>query len=381
MPPARQTPTATVGPVLVIGAGLIGTSLALGLRSRGVTVWLQDGSPTALALAVDMGAGQLPEEGEPSLVVVAAPPDVAGSLVAKALIDYPNAVVTDVASVKAAVLDDVLRQLEQSGDEEQLDRYVGSHPMAGRARSGPANAHGDLFHARPWVLAPTSSSGDKAQIAVRDLALDLGAVPVTMDPAEHDRAVAAISHVPQLMSSLLAASLVDVPAEALSLAGQGLRDSTRTAASDPDLWTGIIAHNLAPVHEILTSILEDLTGLVEKLGVSGAQSVPLPPGATWAVNRVVAKGNQGVARIPGKHGGLPRRWESVDVLVPDEPGELGRLFSELGDAGVNIEDLTLDHSANQPVGLARLMVLPQVLEHAIETLRERGWKVAGGRPK
>ncbi|WRS29755.1 prephenate dehydrogenase [Actinomycetaceae bacterium MB13-C1-2] len=376
-PNASVGPTATRGPVLVVGTGLIGASIGLALRARGVEVWMKDPSPTSLALAMDMGAGTLPGEGDPTLVVVAAPPDVVGAEVAKALWQYPSAYVTDVASVKQSVIDDIV---EMTGDDREslMSRYAGSHPMAGRSRSGASSAQADLFYGRPWVSVPTRWSGHDVQLAVRNLAGDLGGVLVTLEPEEHDRAVALVSHVPQIVSSLLAARLAEAPENALALAGQGLRDTTRIASSDPDLWTRIIAGNAKSVAEILVSLRGDLDALIDRLiDTDTMPDMPVAPGTTAAISNVVAAGNRGVGRIPGKHGSAPKRWSTVEVLIPDEPGNLGRLFSDLGSAGVNIEDLTLDHSVSQPVGLARIMVAPQRLDTAIKALTERGWRIAG----
>lgn len=377
---------ATRGPVLIVGTGLIGTSIALGLRTLGVEVWLSDPSPTSQALAADMGGGtQLPDVGsgrQPALVVVAAPPDVLGRVVVDALVRYPRAIVTDVASVKDAIMEDVRtyhRVDAASGGnlDQELPRYVGSHPMAGRARSGASHADGDLFYGRPWVIVPTEWSADTAVLAVRNLVVDLGGVPTELDPADHDRAVALVSHVPQLVASLLAARLAEATPEALGLAGQGLRDTTRIAASDPGLWTAIIAGNSGPIVEVLRQFEADLQRLLERLGAPGTSGeLPIAPGAAGAVSRVITSGNRGVERIPGKHGDTPRRWGSLEVLVPDKPGELGRLFTELGDADINIEDLTLEHSARQPVGLARVMLDPAKLDQAEEELVRRGWRVA-----
>lgn len=376
----------------MVGTGLIGTSIALALRTCDVEVWLSDPSPTTVALAGDMGAGvplSVVNSGreetfgrEPSLVVVAAPPDVTGEAVFDALSWYGDAIVTDVASVKDAVVSDVedLAALRvQDGDDRAalLARYVGSHPMAGRARSGASHADGDLFYGRPWVIVPTQFSSDSAVLAVRDLAVDLGAVPSELEPQEHDEAVALISHVPQLVSSLLAARLQEASGEALSLVGQGLRDTTRIAASDPGLWTNIIAGNTGPVVSVLRSIEKDLGLLLENLEGPGAtRQMPVPPGGAGAIAQVIAAGNRGVERIPGKHGGTPRRWGYVEVLVPDKPGELGRLFSDLGQADINIEDLRLEHSSRQPVGLARVMVEPMRVHIAAEELESRGWRIA-----
>ncbi|MDN5964302.1 MAG: prephenate dehydrogenase, partial [Actinomyces sp.] len=341
---APLRPVATTGPVLVVGTGLLGTSAGLALSAAGVDVLLSDTSPTSQRLAQDVGAGRpvayMGAEG-PTLVLVATPPDVAGGCVVEALTHYPGAVVTDVASVKSAVVEDVLREAEKTGDPAIAARYVGSHPMAGRERSGAGAADADLFIGRPWVVVPHEGSSAEAQLAVRTLATDLGAVPLEMDADTHDHSVALVSHVPQLVASLLAARLADAPGVALGLAGQGLRDTTRIAASDPRLWTSILAGNAGPVVETLEALGADLEDLLVHLRAAAVQG-PLEGGSVGAVNRVMEAGNRGVARIPGKHGGAPQRFSEVEVLVPDRPGELGRLFTELGEMGVNLEDLTLD---------------------------------------
>lgn len=363
---------ATRGPVRVVGTGLLGASVGLGLATRGVDVVLHDPSPTALALARDVGAGRLPADGdvEPALVVVAAPPDVTARVVADELAAHPAAVVTDVASVKASVLAD----LRAAGAD--LTRYVGSHPMAGRERSGPSAALPDLFLGRPWVVADSGSSRPDAVLAVRSLAVDLGAVPVTMDAAAHDAAVAVVSHLPQLAASLVAARLADVDEAALELAGQGLRDVTRIAASDPALWTSILAANAGEVLRVLTALRDDLGLVVDALEAArtGAGG-EVRPGALATLARAVAAGNDGVARIPGKHGGVRRVYAVVTVLVPDEPGELARLLSDVGDAGVNLEDLRLEHAAGRPVGMASISVLPSAVAHLEEELGSRGWRL------
>ncbi len=371
----------TVGPVLIVGTGLIGTSIALALRERDVEVWLSDPSPVTLALASDMGAGtpigpdiSSAQAEEPTLVVVAAPPDLVGGLVVESLLRFSTSIVTDVASVKQTVVSDVVELIQ---DESVLARFVGSHPMAGRERSGASSAHGDLFYGRPWVIVPMASSSPEAIRTVRNLAVDVGATPLELDAGEHDQAVAMVSHVPQLVSSLLAARLTDASGEALSLAGQGLRDTTRIASSDPRLWTAIIAGNSKPVAGILSALQEDLAELVDRLG--DEERVPglsIAAGAAGVVSRVITEGNKGVSRIPGKHGGAPSRWSEIEVLVPDRPGALGRLFTELGAVGVSIEDLNLEHAGGRPVGIARIMVAPDKAEEAVGHLEELGWSVA-----
>ncbi|MDQ1293668.1 MAG: prephenate dehydrogenase [Actinomycetota bacterium] len=394
-----------LGTVRVVGTGLLGTSVALGLSAGGADVLLSDPSPTSLALACDLGAGRPDPGGEHvDLVVVAAPPDVTAQVVAEELARHPRATVTDVASVKAGIA-------HQLADlRADLTRYVGSHPMAGRERSGPVAARGDLFLDRPWVLCPGAGSDRNRADAVRHLAVALGAWPLTMTPGEHDEAVALVSHLPQVAASLVAARLGRAPEPAVGLAGQGLRDVTRIAGSDPLLWAQILAANAGPVRRVLSEVRDDLDALLQALealaaenaccespapgrpaagpatGASSPASSPRTPasnrrraahGARAAVAGLVADGNTGRERIPGKHGGTPRRYAVLTVVVPDEPGSLGRLFADIGRAGVNVEELALEHAPGRAVGLVELSVLPET-RHGLETaLADTGWRLAG----
>jgi len=354
------------GPVVVIGTGLLGTSIGLGLRGRGVAVYLSDPSPTNQAVAVDIGAGlPLAAMGDesPELVVVASPPDVTADVVERALTDYPDATVVDIASVKAAIL----RDLRNRGAD--LSRYVGTHPMAGREKSGPVAARGELFTSMPWVVCPTEESSAGAVQAARALATDLGALVSQFTAEEHDGAVALVSHLPQVMSSLLATRLQDTPMHALSLAGNGLRDTTRIAASDPTLWVQILGANAGKVVEILYGVRDDLNRLI------GTLEDPAAAGARLDLAQLMSEGNAGQARIPGKHGGPPQAYSWLTVLVDDRPGQIARLLTEIGEIGVNLEDLRLDHSSGQNVGMVEISVLPSAHDLLVEALSDRGWRV------
>jgi prephenate dehydrogenase len=330
------------GPVVVIGTGLLGTSIGLGLRGRGVSVFLSDPSPTNEAVAVDIGAGlplsRLGDE-QPELVVVAAPPDVTADVVQRSLVDYPAATVVDIASVKAGILADL------RGRGVDLARYVGTHPMAGREKSGPVAARGELFTSMPWVVCPSAETSPGALQAARALATDLGAVVTQFGAEEHDHAVALVSHLPQVMSSLVASRLQGTPLHALSLAGNGLRDVTRIAASDPTLWVQILGANAEKVVGILHGVREDLNRLI------GTLEDPAAPGARLDLAQLISEGNAGQSRIPGKHGGPPQAYSWLTVLVDDRPGQIARLLTEIGEIGVNLEDLRLDHSSGKNVGM------------------------------
>lgn len=366
-------------PVRIVGSGLLGASLGLRLRQLGARVQLEDASPASAALARDLGAGDIAtaDSPAPQLVVVATPPDVSGDVVKASLDRFPEAVVTDVASVKARIVGEV-------AGHPGAERYAGSHPMAGRERSGAIAADADLFVGRPWVITPVGGlqgksegggrppRGEEAVRAVQRLALAVGSLPVVMDAAAHDTAAAVVSHMPQLIASLVAGELRSAPAQALELAGQGLRDVTRIAHSDSRLWAAIIAGNAPAVAASLRGVAKNLDALIAAL--DGGEEDPFAPGVLAGVSSAIRRGNDGVARIPGKHGGAPRRYAGVFVLVPDEPGRLGRLLTEVGQIGVNIEDLQLEHSLNQKVGRAMISVLPGQATRLAVALERRGWQ-------
>ncbi|PKW25417.1 prephenate dehydrogenase [Phycicoccus duodecadis] len=358
--------------VHVVGTGLIGTSLGLALTRHGDDVTLEDAVPTHAALARDLGAGRLPaaeESLEPDLVVVAAPPDVTAGCVVAALARWPHAAVTDVASVKGSVL----AAVRSAG--APLARYCGSHPMAGRERAGAVSGRHDLFDGRAWVVTPTAETLPEVTALVTDVARAAGAAVRELPPEEHDRAVAAVSHVPQLAASLVAARLQDLDDGAVALAGQGLRDVTRIAASDPHLWTQILAGNAVAVRAVLRALVDDLSAVGEALeSLEGGGDAP---GARGTIARAIAAGNAGQARIPGKHGGASTAYATVRVLVPDEPGQLGRLFADIGAIGTNIEEFHLDHGLGQQFGLAEVDVSPAAVAGLAEALAERGWRLHG----
>ena len=217
----RQRSEWLTGPVLVVGAGLLGTSVGLACRRSGLEVLLSDLPVEHVRTASGMGAGRALADGDaPQLVVVAVPPDHLGAAVAAALEAHPEAVVTDVGSVKTGPWRAV-------ADSPSCDRYVGGHPMAGSERSGPLAASASLFDGRPWAITPHRDSRPVAVEVVEDLVRLCGGVPVWLTPEEHDRAVARTSHVPHLLSVLAASRLAEGPENHLALSGQGVRDVTR----------------------------------------------------------------------------------------------------------------------------------------------------------
>jgi prephenate dehydrogenase len=356
--------------VVVIGAGLIGTSIALALRARGARVWLSDRDLAAAQLAADIGAGELlpaagPAGGPADVAVLAVPPGAVAPELAAAQARGLARCYTDVASVKELPL----RRARELGCD--LASYVPGHPLSGRERSGPAAARADLFLGRAWVLCPVPQTSPVALAAATGLASACGAQPVRLSAAEHDRWVALVSHVPQLVAAAMAARLEQAPDGALALAGQGLRDVTRIAAGDPGLWTQILTANAGPAAEILAQVARDLQAAAAAL----ARIADGDDDALKQLTGLLERGGSGVARIPGKRGGPAPHYAVVQVVIPDRPGELARLFDAADAAGINIEDVGIEHSPGLPAGVAELSVRPEAVERLTIALAAGGWPV------
>ncbi len=356
--------------LVVIGTGLIGTSVALAARGLGAAVWLADRDPSAARFAAGLGAGgELPAAGPPGgpadLAVLAMPPEAVAPALAAAQARGLARCYTDVASVKELPL---ARARELGCD---LAAFVPGHPLAGRERSGPAAARADLFLGRPWAICPAPETSAAATAAVTALAGGCGAQPVRMLAADHDRWVALVSHIPHLVAAAMAARLELAADDALALAGPGLRDVTRIAAGDAGLWTQILAANAAHVAGLLPAIAADLTA-------AAAALAGLAEGDEESAKRLTGlleRGGAGVARIPGKQGGPPAAYVPVQVVIGDQPGELARVFQAAGRAGINIEDVRIEHSPGLPAGVLELSVRPEAAAGLMAALAAGGWPV------
>jgi prephenate dehydrogenase len=353
----------TISSAVVIGTGLIGTSIALALRQRGVRVFLSDRDPSAVRLARELGAGEdWPSDRTVDLAIIAIPP----RYVAQQLLDLQKnetaRVYTDVASVKVLPLGEAVRL----GCD--LSTYVAGHPLAGRERSGPAAARADLFLGRPWALCPTPETTQAALDMVLGLVALCGGNATRVGAEEHDRAVAVVSHAPHVTAAAVAARLSEASDTALGLSGQGVRDVTRIAAGDPSLWTGILSGNAAPVAEVLEALVADLSAVARSLRAFAGDGT-----AVSGVTELLERGVRGTGRIPGKHGGPARTYAVVQVVIGDRPGELARLVQAAGETGVNIEDIRLEHAPGLPLGAAELYVQPEAAAALADGLRERGW--------
>lgn len=343
--------------VKIIGSGLIGTSIALALAKSGSDVTMIDRSSNSAALAQALVGGSGNHKGPFDLTVIALPPSAITDEFLKEISEDLNSTFIDVASVKGNLLERVSRFPSLSG------RFCSTHPMAGREVGGAGSARSDLFQGRNWILLDSRHLQESHRAVVLELIEICGARTVEMAPAEHDRAVALISHFPQLMASILATQLIDVPEEILELSGQGLRDSIRIAGSDPQLWREIISANAVEIIPLLEKVSALITESLSNLANPDV------------VEKIIAQGRDGRNRIPGKHGGVSRNYAYIPIVIPDKAGQLGALFQECAQAEINIEDLSIEHSPGQETGLITLAVAPTDAEILSKHLAAKGWDV------
>ncbi len=345
--------------IRIIGSGLIGTSIGLALAARGVQVEMLDLDQKAQKLAQDLIASEIAVD--PEVILFAIPAGALAKTFEKQYALNPGSKFIDIASVKTKP------QVEVSRIIGGASRFLATHPMAGREVGGAASARADLFEGRSWIYCPTFADGAQVDSDVLEAGLwlidSLGATPISMSASRHDSAVALVSHLPQIIASLLAAQLKEAKSEDLDLAGAGLRDTTRIAASDPELWQEIISSNAQEILPLLINLQNDLGSLIDSLDDPAK------------VASFIAAGNEGRSKIPGKHGGKAREYTQLPVVIEDKPGQLAALFDECAKASVNVEDLTIEHSPGQFTGLITIALSASDAAILQKHLEESGWNV------
>lgn len=317
---------------VIIGTGLIGTSIGLGLRAAGWNVLGWDLDPVIASAALERGGLDAVADGEAAavegphdLVVLASPPAAATDFVSRAVVPW---LTIDTAGAKSTI-----------AAASRLDRFVGTHPMAGREVSGPDAATASLFNGATWVVA-TDGAAEADMAAVESIVAVLGARPVRMTAADHDAAVAAISHLPQLLAASLIGLAGDHP-EAMNLAAGSFRDLTRVAGSDPALWLDVLLANRADVMAAVAELQERLgtiAALVEAGDVAGLEE-------RLHHSREVRRS-------------LAARATAVRIALADEPGELAKVGAALSAAQADVRDIQLRHAPYGGGGVLTISVRP-----------------------
>ena len=341
--------------VRIVGSGLIGTSIGLGLVQAGVAVEMVDADPANQALAMDLVSGS--QLSKPELVIFALPISKLPLVIKDEFELNPQSTFMDVASVKGEVV------LEVETVSGLSPRFVPTHPMAGREIGGAGAARADLFQGRSWIVTPTADLAPQSRELVEELISKLGATSIELTPIDHDRAVAKISHMPQIAASLLAKQLQGTPTEWMELAGQGLRDTTRIAGSDESLWKEIIYSNRNELRALLINLQSDLQEMIDSLDDPSK------------IAEIIASGRLGKALIPGKHGGKAREYSHLPIVIDDKPGQLGAIFNECAAMDVNVEDLVIEHSPGQLSALITLALSHSDAEKLSTHLSSIGWNV------
>ena len=341
--------------VRIVGAGLIGTSIGLALTAKNVPVEMVDVDSRNQGLAQDLtGAVEL---SEPELIILATPLRALSQVINEQYALNPNSTFMDVCSVKVEPLEKV------KASKLPLRQFVGTHPMAGREVGGAESARADLFLSRSWIVTPDSQTEPAATAKVKALIQLLGASCVELDAASHDAAVARVSHLPQIAATLLAGSLHGVAPAWLDLAGAGLRDTTRIAASDENLWKEIINSNSKEIKGLLTTLHNELGAMID--AVDDEEKIAA----------IMRKGRDGRNLIPGKHGGKAREYTYVPIVIDDKPGQLGAIFNECAAMSVNVEDLVIEHSPGQLNALITLALSADDAVKLSNHLSSIGWNV------
>jgi prephenate dehydrogenase len=325
----------------VVGTGLVGGSIAAGLTTAGWDVIGYDADPDSIDVAVKRrligDAVDSVDEllaASPYIVVVAAPPKATIEILANLDTQF---VVMDVAGVKTEVM----------AAAQHLSNFVGTHPMAGRETAGPESASAALFRGANWVVVEGCAPHPTDRVI--EIVETLGANPVMMGASEHDRAVASISHLPQLLAAGLLSSAAQTPS-ALDLAAGSFRDLTRVAASQPLPWVEILKSNSGAVLTAVEALREQLTA-VEAAVLSNDDELLAYLSRSRELRRLL---------------GAP--VVAVRVGLADEPGEIARVGHALEESQVDLRDLQMRHSPHGGGGVLTLSVRSgeeEALRHAL----------------
>ena len=346
--------------VAIVGVGLIGGSVGLAARRRlGATVRGVDPRADAAlrAGAIDEACDDLETAlAGADAAVVAVPVGALPETVARVLAAAPpGCAVTDVGSTKRAVV-------ARNGDP----RFVGGHPLAGSEAAGVEHARADLFEGATWYLTPTTGSSGVLLERLHRLVAGLGARPVAIDAATHDRVMAAVSHLPHVLANLLVAQATRaLGGETLPPTGPSFRDATRVAGAHPALWTDIYLANRDALIAALDDVAERLAAARAALAAGDRERL--------AAFQAQAAGEREALLEAGLVGGPVHELRTV---VPNRPGVVADIALTLGRAGINISDMALSPSPDHSRGEIALWVAQRDAERAAALVAGLGFPVS-----
>jgi prephenate dehydrogenase len=351
----------------LVGTGLIGASIGLAARRAGVeSVSGWDPDPEALAVAAERGAIAAPagslvaavEEAE--LAIVAAPVAALAEHVESVLgAAAPECTVSDVGSTKGRLCAAV----------RDRRRFIGGHPVCGSEARGAAHASEQLFDGATWFLTPVAETEPERYRLLHGFVASLGAVPLAVDPAAHDRLMAVTSHLPHALANVIlnhAGSVRIDGHEPLAAAGGSLRDMTRVAGANPRIWVDIFLDNAGELGAALAEHRRRVDDLERALRAGDAGFL-----ARW-IGEAAGNRRRLLEEAFADVGALQR----VRVHVPDRPGVLSSITQALGAEQINIEDFELEHLSPERGGTLSVLVAGErVAVRAAELLEAQGYSV------
>ena len=344
---------------LVVGTGLIGGSIALGLRTRGWYVSGVDSDGERARKALEQGVIDAIDDDRVAEVVFVATPAAAVAGVARRILAddgrRSDAVVTDVSGVKTAIV-----------DEADHPRFIGGHPMAGSEQIGLHGADPDLFEGAVWVLTPTAATDLASFDRLKGVVMSLGADILVLSPDDHDRLVAVVSHVPHLVAATLmnaASEGAEHDGALLRLAAGGFRDMTRVAAGQPSIWPDICADNSGAIVDALDALVNELGAMRDRVATQDRE------GLLGVLQRASAARRSLPARVT-----RPDHLAELRIPVPDRAGVLAEITSLAAQEGIGIYDIEIAHSAEGPRGVLILVVDSLDAETLRAAVERRGYR-------
>ena len=341
---------------LIIGTGLIGGSIALGLRAQGWHVSGIDHDPLVLEQALERGVlDAVGDDPLAEVIFICVAAASVAQIAAEVLTAHDEALVTDVAGVKASIVDAI--------DDP---RFIGGHPMAGSEQVGVAGARADLFVGATWVVTPGPATSPDRYSQLVGVIRSLGALSLSLTAKDHDRLVALVSHLPHLVAASLmneASDAAESDAALLQLAAGGFRDMTRVAAGDPGIWPDVCVENSRAITEGLDDLLRRLTTLRSAIADHDVASL----------HAILDTASVARRSLPGR-ATHPEQLAQVRIPVPDRPGVIAEVTATASDLGVSLYDVEIAHSVEGDRGVLILVAATRDAPIYAKELAQRGFQ-------
>jgi prephenate dehydrogenase len=334
----------------IVGVGMMGGSVALAARARANVDEVVGFDSDAEALEEALGRGIITETASSAaeaaayadLVVVSTPVRSIPALVEECAASNPRPrLITDMGSTKSAIM----RSLSPSA----RSLFIGGHPVCGAADSGVRHARADLFEGATYFLCTTGAAFPKLYAMLQEFVLDLGARPTHVEPEAHDRIMAVVSHLPHVLANALmdhAGRFSAGGKRALQWVGPSFTDLTRVAGANPPMWRDIFLENREALAESVQSVSAALQEFSAQLAAGDEATIVRSIEEAGAFREEMLE----LADI------TPATLYKLTVRVPDEPGVIARVMTALGEAHINVEDLTLHHMSRSVGGDLELFI-------------------------